>query len=418
MSQGSQIVCPKCTHSFELSSAVSQGLEAEVAKKYAAEYAKKEKALEQREKEAATGKADLEKARMEMEEKVSAALRDGRAKMEARISETMKKAAEEDVAAKLKMLSDENTATKTKLRAAEENELLLRKQRQELEEQKKSFELQKQREMDEERARIQEKVRKDVSEELRLKMSEKDKIIADQTRVVEEMQRKLEQGSQQMQGEIQELDLEARLKSAFPFDSIEPVPKGAFGGDTIQRVRGANGVLVGTILWESKRTKAWSGGWLEKLRKDQRESKSDVAVLMSHAMPDGIDTFDFLDGVYVTCSACVVPVATVLREGLASLHGIRQATEGQKTKTEMIYQYLIGPDFRRRIEAIVETWQIMKSDLEKEKRVISAQWKKREAQIEIVLANTTSLYGELQGIAGKSLPEIESMSFPALEAAP
>jgi hypothetical protein len=232
---------------------------------------------------------------------------------------------------------------------------------------------------------------------------------------IEELKRKAEQGSQQLQGEVQELELESVLRVKFPFDSIESVPKGEFGGDVLQRVVSANGQAGGTILWECKRTKNWSDGWLAKLREDQRTAKAEISVLVSQVLPKGVETFGAVDGVWVTNPRAALPVATILRHTLLEVSMARQVSEGQQTKTEMVYQYLTGPRFRQRVEAIVEAFSSMREDLDKERKAIMKQWAKREEQIERVMGATVGMYGDLQGIAGKSIQEIEGLEIPAIE---
>ena len=233
---------------------------------------------------------------------------------------------------------------------------------------------------------------------------------------IEELKRKAEQGSQQLQGEVHELELEALLRAKFPLDSIEPVPKGEHGGDILQRVAGPMGQTCGTILWEVKRTKNWSDGWLVKLREDQRTAKAEVAVIVSQVLPKGVETFELIDGVCITHPRAALPVAVMFCHTLMEIASARQASEGQQTKMEMVYQYLTGPRFRQRVQAIVEAFSSMQEDLDKEKKAITKQWAKREAQIDRVMQATVGMYGDLQGIAGKTLQEIEGLELHALEA--
>src|SRR5208282_1748638 len=249
---------------------------------------------------------------------------------------------------------------------------------------------------------------------LKLKVAEKDQTIASMQQKIEELKQKAEQGSQQLQGEVQELQLENLLRIKFPFDTIEPVPKGEFGGDTVQRVVSPSGLISGTILWESKRTKNWSDSWLVKLREDQRTAKADIAVLVSQTLPEGIETFDVIDGVWITHPRSALPVATILRDTLLQVSTARLVTEGQQTKAEMVYQYWTGPRFRQRVQAVVEAFSAMQEDLDKERKVITKQWAKREEQIERVMSGTIGMYGDLQGIAGKSLQEIDGLELRAL----
>jgi hypothetical protein len=205
------------------------------------------------------------------------------------------------------------------------------------------------------------------------------------------------------------------LKSKFPLDLIQPVGKGEFGGDIVQRVNGSLGQAAGVILWEFKRTKNWSDGWLVKLREDQRAAKADVALIISQTLPKDIETFDLVDGVWVAHPRCAMPVAVALRHSLIELAGARNAQQGQQTKMELVYQYLTGPRFRQRLEGIVEKFDELKEDLDKERKFMNRVWAKREAQIQGVLDSTIGMYGDLQGIAGKALPEIANLDTPLLE---
>jgi hypothetical protein len=260
-----------------------------------------------------------------------------------------------------------------------------------------------------------EQARKEAEDELKLKVSEKVQTIAAMQKQIEDLKRKAEQGSQQLQGEVQELELEELLKTKFPLDDITPVPKGEFGGDVLQTVRGPTGDPCGTILWETKRTKNWSDGWLAKLREDQRAAKADVAVIVSRVLPKDVEAFDFVDHVWVTPPRLALPVAMTLRQGLLDVARARQSSEGLQTKTELVYQYLTGPRFRQRIQGIVEAFETLQDDLATERKVITKQWAKREAQIERVMQGTLGMYGDLQGIAGQGLQRIEGLEVKALE---
>ncbi|MGH8527349.1 MAG: DUF2130 domain-containing protein, partial [Gammaproteobacteria bacterium] len=260
-----------------------------------------------------------------------------------------------------------------------------------------------------------EQARKEVEEQLKFKVMEKEQTIASMHKQIEELKRKAEQGSQQLQGEVQELDLESLLSARFPRDTIEPVPKGEHGGDVLHRVVGPLGQVCGTILWESKRTKNWSDGWLGKLREDQRAARAEIAIIISQVLPKDVESFDLIDHVWVAHPRVAISVAATLRQSLVELAMARQAAEGQQTKMEMVYQYLTGPRFRHRVQAIVEAFSSMQEDLDREKKVITKQWAKREEQIDRVMQATVGMYGDLQGIAGKSLQEIEGLELKALE---
>jgi len=291
---------------------------------------------------------------------------------------------------------------------------LLRKQR-ELDDAKRELDLTVEKRVQEGLMATREQAKKEAEEALKFKVLEKEQIITSMQRQIEELKRKAEQGSQQLQGEVQELELEGLLSAKFPLDQIHPVPKGEHGGDILQHVAGLFGQACGTILWESKRTKTWSDGWLVKLREDQRQAKAELAVIVSQALPKEVDTFDLIDGVWVTHPRSALPVAMALRQSLMEVAAARQATEGQQTKMAMVYDYLMGPRFRQRVQAIVEAFSTMQEDLDKERKVIMRQWAKREEQINRVMQATVGMYGDLQGIAGTTLQEIEGLEFPALD---
>lgn len=290
---------------------------------------------------------------------------------------------------------------------------LVRKQR-ELDDKSRELELTIEKRVTASVGEIQSKAKQEAVEEVKLKVLEKDQLIHSMQRQIEELRRKSEQGSQQLQGDVQELELASILSSRFATDTVTRVARGEFGGDVLQQVPGAAGNVCGSILWESKRTKDWNQKWLAKLRQDQRSARADVAVIVSETLPKNVTHFECIEGVYVVSPQCVVPVAALLREGLRELSMVRNASEGQTTKEALIYQYLIGPRFRQRLEAIVEAFKSMQDDLNAERKVIQKQWAKRECQIERLMSSTVGIHGDLQGIAGKSVAEIESLGFLAL----
>jgi hypothetical protein len=303
-----------------------------------------------------------------------------------------------------------------KLAEAQKEQVELLKKQRELDDAKRELELTVEKRVQDNLAEVRAQAKKEVEDSERFKLAEREQKIASMQRTIEELQRKAEQGSQQTQGEVQELAIENMLRDKFPYDTIEPVPKGEFGGDTIQRVVSSAGVVAGTILWESKRTKNWSNGWLSKLRDDQRTAKAEISVLISQALPDGVETFELIDGVWVAHPRVITPIAMMLRNTLIEVNNARLTNEGQQTKAEMVYQYLTGPRYRQRVEAIVEAFSSMQEDLDKERKVITKQWAKRQEQIERVMGSTVGMYGDLQGIAGKSIQEIEGLELPALGA--
>lgn len=415
------IICPNCKTEIPLTESLAGPLIAATRQKYEQQLSQKDEEIAKREQ----GVRDKEKLIVEekrtldaqITDQVAAQLSTERARViaeEARKAKLASAAELETKARELTELKDVLRVRDEKLAEAQRAQADLIKKQRELDDDKRELELTIEKRIQEGLSEVRASAKREAEEGLKLKVMEKDQTIASMQQKIEELKQKADQGSQQLQGEVQELELENLLRVKFPFDSIEPVPKGEFGGDVLQRVVSQTGQQCGVILWESKRTKNWSDGWLTKLRDDQRTAKAEISVLVSQVLPKGIEAFDVIDGVWVTSPRAALPVATVLRHTLLQVSMVRQASEGQQTKTEMVYQYLTGPQFRHRVEAIVEAFSSMKDDLDKERKVIMKQWAKREGQIERVMNSTVGMYGDLQGIAGKSLQEIEGLSLVAL----
>lgn len=259
------------------------------------------------------------------------------------------------------------------------------------------------------------RARAEAEEAAALRLVEKDQQMETLKRQIEALKKKAEQGSQQLQGEAAEVHLEERLATAFPFDRLEPVGKGVSGADVLQRVIGPAGQVTGAILWESKRTQNWNAAWLAKLREDQRAAGAEIAVIASAARPEGVESFALIEGIWVCAPGHALALGLALRQTLIEVANARSAREGQETKTELVYAYLTGPKFRHRVEAIVERFTEMRADLDRERRAMTRLWAKREAQITGVIDATVGMYGDLQGIAGASLPEIEGLDLPLLD---
>ena len=412
------ITCPSCSTSIRLTESLAAPIIAATRKQFEATLASKDREIALREQALRDGRAALDKERASIEQQVCDKLQVERRRIVVEEAEKARRSAAADLderkqeVAELKLVlqnRDEKLVEAQKAQAE-----LIRKQR-ELDDARREVDLTVEKKVQESLIAVREKAKLDAEEGLKLRVAEKEEQIASMQRQIEELRRKAEQGSQQLQGEVLELELEENLRAKFPHDAIEPVPKGEFGGDVLQRVFGPHNQICGTILWESKRTRNWSDGWLGKLREDQRKAKADIALLVSNALPKGVVTFDHLDGVWVTDARSAVPVALALRQSLIEVATARQAGQGQQTKMELVYQYLTGPRFRHRIEAIVEKFSDMQEDLERERKAMTRLWAKREAQIRGVLEATSGMYGDLQGIAGKALEEIAGFDVALLE---
>lgn len=357
----------------------------------------------------------LEAEKREFDLKLSRTLDAEREKVRSAVRAEEAKKAADAADVELKAAREALAERDQKLAIAQQSELEVRKQRESLEAEKREFDLRIARTVDEERSKIRTATQKEDEEQYRLKVAEKDKVIDDMRKQVEELRRKSDQASQQLQGEVQELDLEAILRDRFPQDVIEPVAKGQRGADVLHHVRSSGGAVCGLILWESKRAKKWDDGWLTKARDNQREAKADAIAILTPALPKGVDNFEQVEAVWVTRSACALPLAAALRQTLIESASARRAMEGRHTKMDMMYSYLTGPQFKQRVSALAEVYINMRTDLDTEKRAITTHWKKREKQLERMLGGMVGMYGELQGIVGASLPEVEGLTMPMLE---
>lgn len=413
------IICPSCKREIRLTESLAAPLIESTRRDYETRLAQKDADVAKRDASLREREDALTRAQQALDDQVAEMVRQERSKIAVEEARKAKLILQTDIDQKTQALADlQIVINQQNIKLAEAQKAqadLLRKQR-EVDDAKRELELTVEKRVQEGLAATREQARNEAEEGLKLKFMEAEHTILSMQKQIEELKRKAEQGSQQLQGEVQELELEALLRAKFPRDMIEPVPKGEHGGDVLQHIIGTNGQPCGTIIWESKRTKNWSDGWLVKLREDQRTAKAEIAVIVSQSLPKEIETFGILEGVWVTHTKTVLPVALTLRHTLIEVTSARLASEGQQTKTEMIYQYLTGPRFRHRVEAIVEAFSTMKEDLDKEKKAITKQWAKREEQIDRVMQATAGMYGDLQGIAGKTIQEIKGLEFPALNA--
>lgn len=411
------LVCPQCKIEIKLTESLAAPLLAEVRRQFEQRLAIKDADIVKREKMIQERVAHLQKEKESLDQQVAQRMQQERGRIAAEEQHKAKLALGNDLAQRAKEVAELQDILKqreAKLAKAQQAQAeVLRKQR-ELDDAKREMELTIEKRVQGDLTAARERAKKEAEEELKLKVLEKDQTITAMQKQIEDLKRRAEQGSQQLQGEVQELELEALLAAKFPRDTIQPVPKGEFGGDVLQRVIGPANQVCGTILWESKRTKNWSDGWLPKLREDQRSAKAEIAIIVSHALPKDVESFGFVEGVWVADPKVALPVALSLRQTLIEVSGARQASQGQQTKMEMVYQYLTGPRFRQRIEAIVEAFSSMKDDLDKERKAINRQWAKREEQIERVMQATVGMYGDFQGIAGRNLGTIDSLEFQGL----
>lgn len=394
------IHCPNCNHQFEPGDSIREEVQRELRgqmvdwqKKKDEEFKQKEQAFQQQ----------LQLKEEETSKKIAAEKK----KLEEELKESLRKNISADFENQLKMLQEADKEKEEKLKEARKKELEFLQKEQALKTKEEELELALQRQLIEEREKLKEQLAKEEAEKLsikeqeyQLRMKEMEKQIEDQKKLVEEMRRKSEQGSMQLQGEVQELMLEALLQTTFPFDKIEEVGKGVRGADCIQTVRNQFGNECGKIIYESKRTKDFANDWIEKLKTDMRNLGADVAVIVTQALPKDMDRFGEKDGVYICTFTEVRSVALLLRNALLKIADAKKSQENKGDKMVMLYDYLIGSEFSEQWKAIREGFMTMKLSIQKERDAMEKLWKAREKQLEKVLLNAAHIKGSIEGIAG------------------
>lgn len=391
MSNKSTIKCPNCQHEFEATDAFRDEVQRELNTKAKEWQAKKEEEYKKKE--------DL------FQQQLAEAL----SKQKLNIEENIKKAVADDYENKLKLLSEANQQNEEKLKEARQKELEFLKKEQELKNKEAELDIQLQKKLNDERNNLLNVIQKQEQERNALKFKEFEKQIEDQKKLIDEMKRKAEQGSMQRQGEVQELALEEMLKSTFPFDIIEEVGKGIKGADCMQFVRDSNGRECGKIIYESKRTKAFTNEWIEKLKNDMRAQSADIAIIVTETMPKDMDNFGMKDGVWICDYNEIKSLAFVLRDGLIKINNALVSQDNKGDKMQMLYNFLTGNEFKQQIEAIVEGFSALKEGIGKERIQMEKLWKEREKQLEKVLLNTSHFYGSVKGIAGNAISDIKTL---------
>jgi hypothetical protein len=423
--------CPNCGHAIKLTESLAAPLVAATRAEYENRLAAQTEAVAAEKVALSTQQqanerraAELAAAAESQQEHIARAVQQQvREQVQQQLSRDRKTIADEESARARQQVDDELQAQKAnleqqtrrietlsqKLTAAQAAEASLLRKEQELGDKEREFALNLQKGIAAGLALARANALREAHASLDLKVQDRENIIIQLRDQIASLQRKAEQSSQQTQGEVLELALEHQLRSQFPFDLIEPVAKGEFGGDVLQHVRDNTGQLCGKILWESKRTRAWSDGWLTKLKKEQRNAHAELAVIVSQTMPKDIALFEQLDGIWVASLRCILPVASALRISLIELSTLRRSHEGLTTKSQQIYTYLTGPRFKHRVECIAEKFTELRKDLDAERKWMNKQWAKRDRELTIVLEATSGMYGDLQGIAGRSLQEIDAL---------
>jgi len=400
------ILCPHCHQQIDVDEAVSHQAEAKISAQFQKEKQHLEEIQHNLQKRLAeqieNQKTELETTLAEHEQKIKKEVWE-KAQLEAQ------KRAEESSSKKIIEFEQRIKESEERTQSAEKAELEMRKKQRELEQEKAQFQLKLERSVDERMKVEAEKISKTESEKFSDKERQLQKQIEDLKKMAEEATRKASTVSQQLQGEVMELQIEQLLRDSFPGDFIEEVKKGQLGADILQTVKNSYGKSVGIIVWESKQTLVFQEKWLSKLREDVRASGGTIAVLVTRTLPDGITTCAERDHVWITGIDFVLPLAQLLRQTLVKVDLEKTSQNGKDVKAEMLYQYINSQEFIGNVEGVVESFRELKDDLDREKTAMQNIWKKREKQILRLATHAAHMYGGVQGIVGNSLPGIQGL---------
>jgi hypothetical protein len=407
------IKCPNCGSEFDVQNVLSADVEQKLRQQF-------EKQLQQSLVQVNTDKKKLEEEQKQFEEKkkkenelFQQKLQQEKQKMEAEMQQQLRKTISADYENELRLLKQNKEETEERLKTARQKEFEFLKKEQELKNREQELEIILQKKLIEERNLLSQQIRKEEIErttiketEYQLKVKELEKQLDDQRKLAEEMKRKAEQGSMQLQGEAQELLLEEILRDHFPYDTVSEVGKGVEGADCMQIVYNKIGIECGKIIFESKRTKTFQPTWIEKLKNDMRKKQADVAILVTQVYPKDMGCFGERDGVWICSFSEVIALTSALRHTILRIAETKKAEENKGEKMQMLYSYLTGTEFRQQIETIAEGFLSLKNSITKEKMQMEKIWKEREKQLEKVLLSTSGLYGSIKGIAGSSIVDI------------
>ena len=401
MNLNTAITCPHCKKHFELTEALSQELDAKLQDQL-------NSALKSKDEEYAKKLKNFELEKKELQAKAEA---DSRA-LKLKVENEIKNKISNQYELNLKDFKSQIEELQKNAEIAQKNELELLKKQREIEQQKKQFDLDMERKLSEERTKIELEAKQNADAATQQKLAEKDKQFADLQKNFSELQRKMSVGSQQLQGEVLELQIESLLREACPDDNIIEVKKGTRGADIIQEVYFQSGRKAGSIIYECKQTNDWGNQWVGKLKEDMREASSNVGVIVSIALPKEIKLMGQYEGVWVVHPSMVKVLSQLLREGLIKAARAELAAATPQDQKDLLFKYMTSPKFAQKIQAMFDGTITMKQTLDSEKRAIAKSWKKREQEIENFESQMINLYGELEGVVGKALPKVDSLELP------
>ncbi len=406
------IKCPECGHEFDISDVLYDQVEHDLKKQFETQLKQeRDKFRAESEKLRQQGE-QLEKARAEQQETIEKAIKDRLQQEKRTLTEKLSIQMREEQADQVKALQEELQDKTKQVKELHKAEAAIERLKREKAEVESKAEAEMERKLSQSLAEERRKIRESEEEKSEKKVAERDQIIHQMKEQMEIMKRKAEQGSMQLQGEVQELIIEDWLSANYPLDTIEEIKKGARGADCIQTINTRSAVNCGKIYYESKRAKAFQPAWIEKFKADIREKGANIGVLVTETLPTDMTRMEFREGIWICSFLEFKGLSNVLRESIISMHRVISQQENRGDKMSLVYDFLTSNEFRLQVEAIVEGFTQMKIDLDSEKRAMASIWKKREKQIEKVLLNTSDMYSSIKGIAGAAVPAVKQLELP------
>ncbi len=402
------LTCPHCHNEIDVEKVLFDQISAQQNAEFQNKKAEMERQLEVKESTIKAKEKELQDKIQSQDELISNRVKE----KETVLREKLRSELKNDLKIELDSQSQKLAEQREELDTLKKRELDLLKEKDQLEQAQKDMELVLQRKLSEQKNELEEKVRKQEQEANYLKFQEKDELIRNLNLQMDDMKRKLEQGSMQTQGEILELELERLLSAQFPFDDIREVPKGMSGADVVQEVKNQFQQSCGKIIYETKRTKSFSSSWIDKLKTDQRSLGAELSVLVTEVLPKGMEHFGLMNGVWVCTFSEVHALSLVLREGLLQIQEVRLSGENRSDKMALLYDYLTSKEFGNQFQAVVDGFTGQKALLEREKRSLQSIWKEREKQIEQSAQAAISMYGTIKAIAGSAIYTIKELELP------
>jgi len=409
------IKCPECGHEFDISDVLYDQVEHELKKSFEAQLKVEREKFRGESEKLQQQKEQLEKDRQEQEESIKLAVKEKLQMQSKALAEKISAELRDEQEGQLKTLREELQSKSEQVKDLNKARADLERLKREKDELQGKAEAEMERKLSQQIAEERQKIRENEEEKSLKLVTERDQLIGQLKEQMEIMKRKAEQGSMQMQGEVQELIIEDWLSATFPLDTIEEIKKGARGADCIQTINTRTATHCGKVYYESKRAKSFQPLWIEKFKADIREKGANIGVLVTEAMPSDMNRMGYRDGIWICSFPEFKGLSHVLRESVISMHRVVSQQENRGDKMSMVYDFLTSDEFRLQVEAIVEGFTQMKVDLDSEKRAMTSIWKKREKQIEKVLLNTSDMYSSIKGIAGSAVPAVKLLELPGAE---